>query len=292
MKTKISKTTWLVLGIGIFVILMAMLIMNYRNQTAEQAGLNRQITSIKQQITKIPVAELTAKQTLLNKQLAENNTGIQAIKTSLTQPPHAGNVVSTLYSLAKVCNIEIEDIKSAGISSQKLEKISFSSLPLTVAVKGSVSDILAFTEKITSEYSTCIVNPVGIDIPVPPPVPPPSTSWPYTWKVDSGEFPPWATLDPSTGAIIGVPDTIGTWEFTLKATDKVGNSATRPFSLSVYDPLLEIKGEIEYGSVSIPYNRNSLSVTCDPPPNELPPPAPDLTPGATITFNILSYEGN
>ena len=58
---------------------------------------------------------------------------------------------------------------------------------------------------------------------------------PLTWSLDSGTLPSWATLNPSTGAITGTPDAVGTGApIALKVTDRFARSArSAPFTISV-----------------------------------------------------------
>lgn len=51
---------------------------------------------------------------------------------------------------------------------------------------------------------------------------------PYTWSVASGSLPTWATLDPSTGSITGIPGTTGTANFTLQVAETGCSALTSP----------------------------------------------------------------
>lgn len=57
---------------------------------------------------------------------------------------------------------------------------------------------------------------------------------PYTWSIDSGALPQGTTLEPSSGALSGVPNWPGTAAVIFRVTDNRGRSATRAFPLTVY----------------------------------------------------------
>jgi Bacterial Ig-like domain (group 3)/Fibronectin type III domain len=54
---------------------------------------------------------------------------------------------------------------------------------------------------------------------------------PYTWSISGA--PSWLSLNVSTGLLSGKPTTSGTYSFTVKVTDSLGNTATQSFSIKV-----------------------------------------------------------
>ena len=62
---------------------------------------------------------------------------------------------------------------------------------------------------------------------------------PYTWTIVTGD-PGGLTLDPATGDLQGTPQTAGTFNFTVQATDQSGATATQSFSLTISPPTLTI----------------------------------------------------
>jgi uncharacterized repeat protein (TIGR02543 family) len=65
---------------------------------------------------------------------------------------------------------------------------------------------------------------------------------PYSWSVLAGSLPPGLALTSSSGTIAGNPSALGTFAFTVEATDSVGATATQPLSLTVTAPTLSING--------------------------------------------------
>jgi hypothetical protein len=56
---------------------------------------------------------------------------------------------------------------------------------------------------------------------------------PYTWSITAGTLPAGLTLNGNTGAITGKPTTQQTANFTVRALDFVGVSATKALSITV-----------------------------------------------------------
>jgi hypothetical protein len=84
---------------------------------------------------------------------------------------------------------------------------------------------------------------------------------PYTWKIVSGDAGG-LILDPASGNLQGTPQTTGTFNFTIQATDKSGASATQAFSLVVSPPTLTIttSSSLPAGTVGVSYSQ-TLPVT-------------------------------
>ena len=66
---------------------------------------------------------------------------------------------------------------------------------------------------------------------------------PYTFTITSGALPPGILLDASTGALSGIPTTVGRFAFTLQVVDSLGSTSSENLSITVssvgaiYSPL-------------------------------------------------------
>jgi uncharacterized protein YhjY with autotransporter beta-barrel domain len=56
---------------------------------------------------------------------------------------------------------------------------------------------------------------------------------PYTYSVSAGSLPAGLSLNPSTGAITGIPTGSGLSNFTIQAVDSAGNTGSRAYSVNV-----------------------------------------------------------
>jgi hypothetical protein len=255
--------------------------LNYRNQAAEQAGLKSQILSTNQKIAAVPLADLKQKEMALTAQQKKIDTQISLVKSSLTHPVSYIDITDTLYALAKDSNVELLKVASAGAADQDLSKLPFSAIPLTVQVKGNVSDILQFTKGLTEKFSLSIVKPVQIDVPPSGP----GITIPRTWSLESGTLPAGLQLDPLTGTISGIPDTLGESSFTVKAEFGDKTSATQDLSITV-EPHKITTGSVANAEINIPYSQTLSASGVVPDSSEVS--TQGTSPTATITLNILS----
>jgi len=80
---------------------------------------------------------------------------------------------------------------------------------------------------------------------------------PYTFSITSGSLPTWATLNPNTGAITGMPTTAGTSPFTVSVTDSstpTPQTVTQPLSITIYSVLAITTTSLPNGSVNTAYS--------------------------------------
>ncbi|HEY7162126.1 MAG TPA: putative Ig domain-containing protein, partial [Acidobacteriota bacterium] len=56
---------------------------------------------------------------------------------------------------------------------------------------------------------------------------------PYSFAVTNGSLPNGLSLNPSTGQILGVPTVLGTFNFDITATDSLGCTGTKSFSITI-----------------------------------------------------------
>ncbi|MCX6769345.1 MAG: putative Ig domain-containing protein, partial [Candidatus Micrarchaeota archaeon] len=91
---------------------------------------------------------------------------------------------------------------------------------------------------------------------------------PYSWEITAGSLPAGLSLMPSTGAIIGIPNagTEGNYTFTVRATDSVGTTNSKSFTMYVILSSLTIRtASLSDGTIGSPYSA-TLSATGGVPP--------------------------
>ena len=79
---------------------------------------------------------------------------------------------------------------------------------------------------------------------------------PYTYSVSAGALPAGLSLNPSTGAITGIPTGSGASNFTIQALDSAGNIGTRAYTVNVGTNSLTLNpASLPPGTQGSPYNQ-------------------------------------
>ncbi len=109
---------------------------------------------------------------------------------------------------------------------------------------------------------------------------------PLSFQV-SGSLPPGLTLNPQSGLLSGTPQSPGTFNFLVLVTDVQSQSASRSFSVNVFqpDPLRFVTSSLSGGTVGTPYSQ-SIDVAGGAPPYAFRL-AEGSVPGLTLSGNRL-----
>jgi hypothetical protein len=107
---------------------------------------------------------------------------------------------------------------------------------------------------------------------------------PYTYSISAGSLPPGLALNPSTGAITGIPTTAGSFAYTAKVVDSAGGSATSGCGPLIIAPRavgLSVTCASSHGQVGVAYS-SSLGATGGTPPYTFSISAGSLPPGLVL----------
>jgi len=162
---KLSKTTWLILTIGFFIIAFASLGIVRSQQVQEQDQLNQELTQAQLRLNEFQLEQLSSQHEELEKQLSQTISQFEAARTMLSQPIGSITTSGLLFDIAAACGVEVTEISSSGLASDDLEGVTCSVLPLSARVEGDVSDLVSFITNLYGELTNGIVKSVEISIP-------------------------------------------------------------------------------------------------------------------------------
>ena len=162
---KLSKTSWLILAAGIFIIVFASLGITRSQQLQEQEQLDDELTVAEMRLNKFQVKQLGQQQEELQKQLDESTTQLTAAEDKLRQTIDSINVTDEFFEIARSCSIEVVGISSSNIGSEELGNIVCSVITLNATVAGDTSNLISFVIRLNNDFTTGIVKSAQISIP-------------------------------------------------------------------------------------------------------------------------------
>lgn len=162
---KLSKTSWLVITIGIFVIFFAGLGVVRFQQVHEQNQLLGEITLAEQELDGFHREQLSSQEIELERQLDQATSQSEAVKAIFSQPIKSVAASSILFDMAEAYNLEVTEMSSLGPASDSLDGIDCSVISLTARVEGDVTNLVSFIIKLNSQLVTDVIRSITITFP-------------------------------------------------------------------------------------------------------------------------------
>ncbi len=181
MKLKLSRTAWLILSIGIFVVALGGLFMVYRGQVAQQQELNSKLSQA--QATLPPLVsqreELESQLAGLENDMAQTTSLLESARAKFPESVDGIEYGEVLFNIAENSDLKIVTLTASGTEDEEVDGIIYSITLFEVVVKGEVDDVLDFVHVISTsdgfttttgeliDFTTTTVELVDIGVPDP-----------------------------------------------------------------------------------------------------------------------------
>ena len=165
MKLTITKTSWLIIIVGVFIIFLAGLGVIRSQQVEEQNQLNEKLAVAQSKLQVIQLEQLSHRQAELEQQLSETASESKSAKVILSQPVGSISISAIFFDIAEANNVEVTEITSSGMAEDKIEGVPCLALPLSTKVEGEVTDLVSFITQLNEDLTTGMVKSLDISIP-------------------------------------------------------------------------------------------------------------------------------
>jgi len=162
---KLSKTSWLILSAGIFLVVVAGLCLTRSQQLQEQGQLGEELSIAERRLSKFQISELQQQQEELQRQLDESTVHLTAAKDILSQTVESIGVTDEFFQIAQFCDVAVMNISSSGTESGKFEGIACTVITLNAMVEGEVPNLIDFVIMLNTDFTNGVVKSAQIDIP-------------------------------------------------------------------------------------------------------------------------------
>lgn len=162
---KLTKTSWLILSVGIFIVVVIGLGLTRSQQFQEKGQLDEKMSIAEKRLNNLQVKELREQQEELQGRLDASTRQLMAVKDSLRQPVESIDVTDEFFAVAYSCGVEVMGISSSGIKNEKLGDLACSAISLNARVTGEVSNLISFVIKLNNDFTTGVVKSAQMSVP-------------------------------------------------------------------------------------------------------------------------------
>lgn len=162
---KLSKTSWLILAAGVFIVILAGLGLTRSQQLSEQTQLDEALAITMSRLDKLEVTQLELEDAELQQRLDETKSEFAEVKDRLRKTVVSVDVTDELFRIAEYSHVEIMSMITSAQSDGKLGTVSCLTTSINANVRGSTADLIDFVINLNSGYTTGIVKTVNISIP-------------------------------------------------------------------------------------------------------------------------------
>lgn len=161
---KLSKTSWLILSTGVFVVVLAGLGITRFGQISDNTTLNEELSISAVRLENINLAPLQVQLAELNEQLKDSESQLAEVKNRFIQTIISVDVVDKFYEIAYYYGIKVRNIGTSQIQDNRYQGVNCIVININATVVGTLSQIIDFIIGLNNNYSTGFVSSVQISI--------------------------------------------------------------------------------------------------------------------------------
>ena len=170
-KTKInlSKTSWIILAVGVFIVVLAGLGVTYSQQIKEKNELQNELAVTDLRLEKLNIEELQQQENQLLEEKEAETVDFELALAKIHQTIESIDVTDECYLLASQSGVEVIDIGSLETDSAEIGELGVSQITVSVGVRGSLPHIIDYITELNDNFTTGHVVTVRMDFEQVPP---------------------------------------------------------------------------------------------------------------------------
>jgi len=161
---KFSKTGWLILSAGIFIVVLAGLGITRSGQVKEQGKLGTDLASSQVRLDKVDTTQYELQRTELTQQLTDSAQQLAEVKDKLRQKIESVDVTDKFYEIATFYSVNVTVMGTTKVSNDTYQGVEFSVISLSGTAAGEFPDIIDFIAGLNNNFSTGFVQIAQIKV--------------------------------------------------------------------------------------------------------------------------------
>ena len=159
---KLSKTSWLILSAGVFIVVLAGLGLTRSQQLKEQTMIDDELTLSEKRLDTLQTAQLSQQLEILKGKLEESQVQLKEAQIRLKQTVISADVTEKFFRIAESCSVNVTNMSTTSIAQAKYENITVSTIALNAGVTGKATSIVDFVIALNNGYITGSVQSAQI----------------------------------------------------------------------------------------------------------------------------------
>jgi hypothetical protein len=161
---KFSKTGWIILSAGVFIVVLAGLGITRSGQLKEQGKLGTDLASYQMRVGVIDVTGDQVQLEELTQQLADAQDQLAEVKGKLHQLIDSVDVTDKLYEIAAFYSVNVTVMGTSQKSDENYEGVPCTVISLRATARGEFLDIIDFIAGLNNNYTTGFAQSVQIKV--------------------------------------------------------------------------------------------------------------------------------
>jgi len=158
MKMKISKASWMILGAGIFIIVLAGLGVTRSGQITQLDSLSENLSVNAARLNNFKVGQQQAEVDEYQQQLKDVLDQVNEVKDKLKQTVISVDVADKFYDIATFSNVIVVNLNTTKISEEPYASIDCDTIAVSGQVSGTRGDIIKFIIALNDNFTTGFVQ--------------------------------------------------------------------------------------------------------------------------------------
>lgn len=161
---KIQKTRWsTIIVVLLLTIILALFAVINTQKVGEANQLRNDAALAEKRLNTSQTAQFNLQHKELTEQLNQLSSQLDVIKAKISQPMDTISISNNLFQIADTCGIEITQFSVSGLTTFDISGVSFSALPFSITINGTVSNIIKFILKLTENLNSSMIKTVKIN---------------------------------------------------------------------------------------------------------------------------------
>lgn len=159
-KINLSKTSWIILSVGVFIVVLAGLGVTYSQQLKENSEANDELELTEMKLAQYNIEELQQQENALHALFDASSSQYDSGRTIFQQSIESIDVTYRCYYIASLSNVEIIDIGTTEVNEAEFVNLDCNKILIQVKVRGELADMVNFIININEGFNTGYIESV------------------------------------------------------------------------------------------------------------------------------------